>query len=285
MGLRTLISNRISNWALGHKKIRRELLRQLWTDDVLFFRNFDDHSLVYYPHDVIGEHLTKFGEFSREPVRELAEYLTRSGQPPEGGSVLEVGANIGTHTVYFFRDLHCNSVVAIEPDPENHELLCRNVQINDLNDKVTILRVGASAKSGQLPFVTSELNRGGSKIGEAQDNAIMVDVTTVDSLLETQAQSLQDLRLIWIDVEGHELQVLQGALRTLGEVKPPVYLEYTPKKDASENEKLRDILFEAYDHVVDFANGQKVLTRESFNHIHAQTDLLAMNLKSQARRN
>lgn len=276
MGLKTAFSKTLSRWVLNSKKPRRAVLSDLWKDDVLFFRELDDHALVYYPHDVIGEQITRTGAFSRASVKQLSTYLAQHGLAIEQGAILEIGANIGTHTIYFDRDLRCRHVVAIEPDPQNFALLKRNITLNGLGNKTTLLQLGASDQPGQLPFVLNALNRGGSKIGDTGKGAIMVDISTVDTLVKEHKPQLEDLKLIWIDVEGHELQVLEGALNTLNSVAPPVFMEYTPASE-DRNNRLRDILFDAYDHVVDFAGTPTRLTPESFAGIHAQTDLLAFN--------
>jgi FkbM family methyltransferase len=275
MGLKTALSNKLSHWALKTKKVRRAILRDLWKDDVLFFRQMQDHCLIYYPHDVIGEQITQGGEYGRGVVSALSNYLNQEGAALSAGTVLEIGANIGTHTVYFFRDLGCTHVIALEPDPQNYDLLTRNVKLNNLGDRVTHLQLGASSTSGQLPFVSNEMNRGGSRIGDHSDEAIVVDITTVDRLLEQYREPFKDLSLIWIDVEGHELQVLKGALKTLQTCSPAVFLEYTPAESSANNQKLRDLLFDHFDHVIDFGRQPTPLTAQSFDAIQGQTDLLA----------
>ncbi|WP_037309057.1 FkbM family methyltransferase [Ruegeria halocynthiae] len=240
----------------------------------MFYRDLNDHSLVYYPHDVIGEQITLTGAFSREPVFQITQFLRGSGIDIAGGLILEIGANIGTHTVYFFKDIPCSRAIAIEPDPINFDLLSKNVRINGLSDQVELVNAGASSSPGTLPFMHDELNSGGSRFVENGGQGVSVDVITVDGL-----DNLDDLRLIWLDVEGHETQVLEGALETLGRLNPPIYLEYTPQPTASENRRLRDILFDNYANVVDFGNGCAPLSAASFDDISAQTDLLVFGQK------
>nr|WP_244952317.1 FkbM family methyltransferase [Ruegeria arenilitoris] len=277
MGLRTSLARAISRLLLQNKKTRREILRNLYENDVLVYRKLVDHFLIYYPHDVIGESISAHGEFSRTSVRKLRDFLKRSDHPITDGSVLEIGANIGTHTIYFFKDIKARHVVAVEPDPENYEILSQNIKLNGLEDYVSLIKLGASNKPGQLPFNKNSLNRGGSHFGDSSESAINVDVTTVDEIFKTNQKKLQDLKLIWIDVEGHELQVLEGAQETIQTQKPTVFMEYTPHADQFRNARLGDILFKNFEAVFDFRNLNESLTPETFGKISSATDLLAIH--------
>ena len=272
MGLRRTLAEGVARVVLGAPRLRRALLLALSGQGVLFFRDTGDHVMLYHPHDVVGDSITRTGAYGRSAVRDLAGVLEREGRGLVGKAVLEVGANIGTHTVYFFRDLGCARVIALEPDPVNFEILKRNIRLNGLDDVVEPLQLAASKAPGRLSFLRDELNPGGSHLGGGA-GGFMVEVSTVDTLLGEREAGIG---LIWIDAEGHELDVLEGALETLRGPCPPVLLEYTPTPDRVRADRLKAILFETCGRVWVMGGGARALTPEGFDAIDGQVDLLAM---------
>ena len=73
-----------------------------------------------------------------------------------GLTALDIGANIGNHTI-FFAEIFAK-VIAFEPNPKTHSVLIINT--NNLNN-VVCLMVGASSRKTTLNFSVNELNMGG----------------------------------------------------------------------------------------------------------------------------
>ncbi len=82
----------------------------------------------------------------------------------DGSPVLEIGANIGSHTVELVTRYGAGSVVAIEPDPGNFSLLRQNVLANDLADRATLLQLAASDIDGSVQLELSESNPGDHRV-------------------------------------------------------------------------------------------------------------------------
>lgn len=131
-----------------------------------------------------------------------------------GSTVFDVGANVGTYTEAFL-SLGAGRVVAVEPTPD----LVRKLKY--IRDKrLTIVGSAVGKEPGILPFNLSNFNTLNSFSGEWLDkvaqevpsgrpqwiDTVNVEVTTLDSLIEQYG--IPDF--IKIDVEGAELQVLQG---------------------------------------------------------------------------
>jgi FkbM family methyltransferase len=131
-----------------------------------------------------------------------------------GSTVFDIGANAGTYTEAFL-SLGAGKVVAVEPTPD----LVRKLKY--IRDKrLTVVGCGVGKEAGILPFNLSNFSTLNSFSGEwldkvAQDvpsgrpqwiNTVNVEVTTLDALIEQHG--IPDF--IKIDVEGAELQVLQG---------------------------------------------------------------------------
>lgn len=141
------------------------------------------------------------------------------------GSVLwDIGANIGTFTLYAAsRKI---KVVAIEPSFMNIELLNRNVISNQLADLVTILPFGVGSRTAVLDFFMSPeyLTWGGAHNslgtnvgsgGESIKNPIRTHSLSFSIDLLIDIFKLPYPSHIKIDVDGLELEILKGALKTL----------------------------------------------------------------------
>jgi FkbM family methyltransferase len=119
-------------------------------------------------------------------------------------------------------------VIAFEPLPENAKALERLAELNtDL--PITIERLALGRSDGRAAFnVMPEQSMGKLSNSPFQIDAtpireIEVELARLDTLVFERAQPRPNL--IKIDVEGAEVEVLAGAIRTLTECRPRVYLE------------------------------------------------------------
>ncbi len=96
------------------------------------------------PNDYVAKYLRVQGEFYE---RVLLEHIALRG--PRGGLFVDVGANIGNHSVYFARFL-ADCVVAVEPSPQLIPVLTRNLETNGITNALVIPR-GAAARSPLPP--------------------------------------------------------------------------------------------------------------------------------------
>lgn len=135
----------------------------------------------------------------------FAMHLLRAGD-----CFVDVGANIGSYTV-LAAGVCGASVVAFEPIPDTASGLDANIAANLLASRVQVVREAVGATSGHLQMTRSldTTNRIVSA-GASTGDTLHVPVTTLDKTLEGRA-----VDLLKIDVEGHELAVLQGGQDTL----------------------------------------------------------------------
>lgn len=173
--------------------------------------------MVYNVHDtVVGRSLDLYGEYSAGEV-ELFNRLVEPGQ-----AVVEVGANIGAHTVVLARQVGPTGLVlAIEPQRIPFQLLCANVALNSLTNVICLQQaVGARTGTIHVPPVdfTREGNFGSLSLG-SYDRGEQVPLVTLDTF------NLARCHFIKIDVEGMEQQVLEGAVGLIERFKPVLYVE------------------------------------------------------------
>ncbi len=141
----------------------------------------------------------------------------------------DIGANIGIYSIYAAAIKGCE-VVAFEPAFLNLTVLQENIGLNDLSDRVTIFPIGLSNTLGVKTLYLSRENyiSGGAHNslgkpinqygGEMSSTiGIRVPAETLDSYYDDYANRPPDY--IKIDVDGLELDVLEGASQVLNKVK------------------------------------------------------------------
>jgi len=172
---------------------------------------------LYNRNDIyIGRSLELYGEYSEGEIQLLGQ-LVESGE-----TVVEVGANIGAHTLPLAQLVGpSGSVYAFEPQRVVFQTLCANVAMNSLSN-VHCRHTAVGAESGEIlvPLLDygAENNFGGLGLGQCTQGE-RVPVTTVDGL------KLQACHLIKVDVEGMEQSVLEGAGETISRFRPFLYVE------------------------------------------------------------
>ena len=175
---------------------------------------------VYNTNDkFVGRSLAIYGEWSEAEIS-LFRQIVR-----EGDTVIEAGANIGTHTVFLSRAVGASGKVpAFEASRHTHQLLCANMALNEcLNVHAIQKAIGGANGSALFPLMDSSQpgNFGEASLRGASTAASTesVDMQSIDAL------ALQRLDFIKADIEGHGLALLEGAIDTLRRLRPIVYLE------------------------------------------------------------
>jgi FkbM family methyltransferase len=140
----------------------------------------------------------------------------------DGLVVYDVGAFHGILTLFFAS--RAAQVIAYEPNETNHGRLIENVRLNSLGNVIVRgLAIGSHARSGKLVYDPS-MAGGGSVNANAEGSVTQsVEITTLDHDIATNALPAPDL--IKIDIEGWELEALEGARATLDAHHPALFLE------------------------------------------------------------
>ena len=162
------------------------------------------------------EHLQAFWERGTFYELRLLEYIQKWHR---GGTFIDVGSSIGNHTLFFLA--HCNPdlVVSIEPARASLEHQKANLSLNDFEDKVLLLYLALGNSSGWAKMEKFGSNLGQYSISEGHE----VQVLTLDSVV--RERKIRGITLLKIDVEGYELEVLEGSEETLKKEHPSVFVE------------------------------------------------------------
>ena len=151
--------------------------------------------------------------------------LVRDVLPPDGVFV-DVGANVGIHTLAAARHLAAGggTVTAFEPHPHNYRTLNDNIARQGWRH-VTAHNFGL-AEAPQTLTCQGPTPGGNWSLASRGGYAFTVRLVRLDDFLE--ANPLPRLDLMKIDVEGAEVRVLRGAGRTLSRFRPLIAFEVAP---------------------------------------------------------
>ncbi len=142
-------------------------------------------------------------------------------------TILDVGANVGTHSLAFSH--HFKAVHSFEPNPKLWASFEENVRLNGFSN-VTLHKLGLADKIGEIPFYNIDNKNAGlgtCSPDELYDQPLQlvgtVKVLTGDGFVASE--NVGPVDAIKIDVQGFELSVIRGLQETLARDKPFVWLE------------------------------------------------------------
>ncbi len=193
---------------------------------------YEDHAFAFAVQSdcSISRHLSRTGRFY-----ELAFLQTLRQVVPAGSAVIDVGAHLGNHTVYFAAVMGC-PVLALEANPTTGALLRHNVETNTGAGRVEIVHLAASDHEatgrlsrqygGDAGTFSLEAGPPGTTAGGPTD-AVDVATRPLDDVWRSSSIAARGtpVGLIKIDVEGHEPAVLRGATDLVAEHRPLITTE------------------------------------------------------------
>lgn len=268
--------------------VRNGIGRRLSRDGAYFLRFQDDHTIVYDNADFIGQSIENVGHFQRVMTEDVLLYCREAGAFLGRSMLVEVGANIGTQTIYLTRKDDFEHVVVVEPDPRNLQLLKANLVLNGIDALVLELAVGDV--DSMLEMHRHPLNSGMSSLrsvdrpGAHVDSdlwtgapTLQVPVRRMDDILLDAEIDTSEVGLFWIDVEGFELNALRGMRNSLRDASA-LFIEYTPSWLAEdEREEFLGILTATFKRLLVYEGGVKEVSEVELVTIREQVNILALS--------
>jgi FkbM family methyltransferase len=164
--------------------------------------------------------------------------------PKAGDTVIDIGAHIGRYTITSSKQVgKSGKVVAIEADPDNFQLLKRNIALNNLTNvlplnyavfstrtRMKLYEQSASAKYNSLMLARAAESK----------NYVEVNADTLDNILKQSG--VNQVNWIKIDVEGAEFEVLKGSTEMLSGENVSLFVEIHNIEDPRHYDKVVDFL-------------------------------------------
>lgn len=192
--------------------------------------------------DYVARNIVINGRYENDELQALMRWFQHSGLDASRMAALDIGANVGNHSLFFAR--YFRTVTAYEPRGDTFSLL--NLNTGGLAN-VHTRNVGLSSTAGEAWMKVPAGNTGGAHLVQGEVSAAgevheRVELTTVD--LEFPGVSVGLMKL---DVEGHELSVLLGACDTIRLNSPLILFEHRgPFRNSLVVEFLRNEGYDAF---------------------------------------
>ncbi len=189
---------------------------------------------IFSSHDrIIGESMLRTGiNFAENQIKAFFELTDKYyGKKARNGYFFDVGANIGTTSIYVKKELNPKlKIIGIEAGKDNYDLFRMNCIANNVED-IKVCHVAFADAAGKAFFNENTDNPGGSSVTKTNNiagkNCETVNMITFDEFCEKETINSGQIDYIWIDVEGFEVNVLKGAATVLKN-KIPMMQEFNP---------------------------------------------------------
>jgi len=195
-------------------------------------------TVLLAPSEIIGRSLFCKGQYELDLMQKTIAFLRSIEKcPPKGkGTIVDIGANNGVISIGMLYTGELEKAIAIEPEPQNFTLLQHNVNQNGLKDKVLCLHYAIASQKGEILLELSDTNFGDHRVRtnspvvdstelfhESERRVITVQADQLDNLLAGLPESfVNDIAVIWVDVQGYEGYVFMGAKNLLSKGIPVV---------------------------------------------------------------
>jgi len=177
------------------------------------------HKMAIFANDHIGICINQLGIYEREELEYLSDFLSSVRGTLLNGIVLDIGANIGNHSLYF-SDLF-KEVISFEPHPDTYKLLEFNTSFRT---NIRTHNFGLGDARETVALHENPTNLGGSSIESESDNhnnSLEISLQKLDDFVN----DLQRIDLIKMDVEGYESKVIIGGKNTIKKHQPIILFE------------------------------------------------------------
>lgn len=205
--------------------------------------------------EAIGKYLYLQGQFDWDSTQKAISLLQKLGhlKPAQNALLLDVGANIGTVCIPLVLQNVFTKAWAIEPAPTNLTLLRKNIEMNDLSERLTVKPVALSSVNGTTELFLCEGNPGDHRLaaegkdgvlmsGEETRPAVTVEMKKLDDVFNEAGLSGANVSLAWIDIQGHEPSMIAGATELLKH-HVPLVMEFWPDRLRQHSKAVLDEFF------------------------------------------
>lgn len=192
-----------------------------------FYSNWDDH---------IADQLF-YGPRYYSEINELNLFIELAAK---SDIILDIGANTGLYSICSSKKNKNAKIFSFEPYPVNAERFKKNIALNSL-EQIQIIEKALGNENREVAFavpkngqicdalsVDQEFTKGFYK-GQIEYDEKIVEQITLDGFVE--ANQINKIDLIKIDVENYEIPVFQGAKRILSDFSPVILVEIFVNND------------------------------------------------------
>ena len=185
-------------------KLKLTMTDNIWKIGNVFFY------LPNYPVEYIQTHIVNQQDFfGKEELTDLDELI------PENAVILDIGANIGNHSLYWATQRNAKKIYAFEPIKATFDILMKNIELNNLSDIIKPYEValGEDDSFGEIEKI-QYFNMGSTSVKKSEKGDFRI--VALDNIKIEEDR----IDFVKIDVEGFEPFMLKGAVKTFEKYRP-----------------------------------------------------------------
>ena len=219
---RTILHRFSFGWGVSKHWPFNKIMKQIESSFIEKSVKIQGHTMFLDKHDNLGLSINPiYGESDTEFVKKVIK---------KNDIVLDIGANIGYYSLIFAKLVgDSGKVFSFEPESENFKILKKNIEVNGYNNVILEQKIVSNA-DGKSTLYVSE--KAGSHRIYKPDNyveSLEIESISMDSYIEKN--NIKKINFIKIDVEGAELNVLQGIQKILDSNKHIIlFTEFSPNQ-------------------------------------------------------
>ena len=196
--------------------------KKLALDENILVTNEANFFIPNSPQDLIQTYMLNARDFwERDLLKKLDKYICQDS------IILDIGANIGNHTIYWGKITKVKRIYAFEPIASTYRILEKNIQINNLSTVVKSFNYCLGDKSTQARIRKGHYtpdNIGATSLEANNGGGICIHA--LDDIDEIKRET--EIHFCKIDCEGFEKWVLLGMKQTFLRCRPIVLIESFP---------------------------------------------------------
>jgi len=204
-------------------------LEGMSSDIKLITKDYGNHVMTFDPFEWIGSNLYYKDGWQKNNTYDALDILNNYSNNLKSKIVLDIGANIGTQSVYLALSKNFKKVIAIEPDIFNFKLLRKNINDNNLSNIITPYNIAIGESNNLMTLFEDKNNRGAHSLISSNNHqkGYSVEVKDLATFIYDFNINIDDIGFVWIDIEGMEPDVLNTFTKTFNKL-PFIYTEYSP---------------------------------------------------------
>lgn len=197
-----------------------------------------EHFVSLYGDNDTPSKFIRSGNFYEENI-----FLKFKDNIPDSGTFLDIGANIGNHSVMFNQYFPERPIISFEANPFNYAMLSINTSkiknitaicccLGESSAISRFVHFHPSPGCSRLPqYFGDEANGADTMFQTRLEDCLMLNLITqpLDNF------DISDISFIKIDVECHELEVFKGSMNILQKYKPTIWIEDCTFKNGKDN--------------------------------------------------
>ncbi len=192
-----------------------------------YFKVIENNKKMYFPNKRIDRIIV---DHERHFFNLLDQYSINQLEIKDNDLVIDCGANVGELYFSFLLNTQNIEYIAFEPDPAAFE--CLSLNINNKSDN--LYNFALSSNEGSMKFYLDTFGANSSIEHFGSEEFITVETKTLDSF------NFENIKLIKLEAEGHEIEVLKGSVNTLKNTEY-ITVDYGPEKGKEGNMTLPEV--------------------------------------------